>query len=73
MRWWQIKKRYADLERELRSGLELEEDEQRDNPRCARKLKMLGHSANSNSAHSVSSKRTSRFEYTLRFLARMAV
>jgi putative ABC transport system permease protein len=30
MRWWQIKKRDADLERELRSDLELEEEEQRD-------------------------------------------
>lgn len=31
MRWWQIKKRDADLERELRSDLELEEEEQREN------------------------------------------
>jgi putative ABC transport system permease protein len=31
MSWWQIKKRYADLERELRSDLELEEEEQREN------------------------------------------
>ncbi len=30
MRWWQLKKRDADLERELRSDLELEEEEQRD-------------------------------------------
>jgi predicted permease len=30
MRWWQLKKRDADLERELRSGLELEEEEQRE-------------------------------------------
>jgi predicted permease len=30
MQWWQIKKRNADLERELRSDLELEEDEQRE-------------------------------------------
>jgi predicted permease len=30
MRWWQIGKRDADLERELRSDLELEEDEQRE-------------------------------------------
>src|SRR5580693_8561207 len=30
MNWWQIKKRDADLERELRSDLELEEEEQRD-------------------------------------------
>lgn len=29
MRWWQIGKRNADLERELRSDLELEEEEQR--------------------------------------------
>ena len=31
MRWWQIKKRNADLERELRSDIELEEEEQREN------------------------------------------
>ena len=31
MKWWQIMKRHADLERELRSDLELEEEEQRDN------------------------------------------
>ena len=30
MRWWQTKKRDADLERELRSDLELEEEEQRE-------------------------------------------
>jgi hypothetical protein len=30
MRWWQIKKRNADLERELQSDLELEEEEQRE-------------------------------------------
>ena len=29
MKWWQLKKRDADLERELRSDLELEEEEQR--------------------------------------------
>jgi putative ABC transport system permease protein len=31
MRWWQIRKREADLDRELRSDLELEEEEQREN------------------------------------------
>ncbi|HUD56925.1 MAG TPA: permease prefix domain 1-containing protein [Terracidiphilus sp.] len=31
MKWWQIGKRDADLERELRSDLELEEEEQREN------------------------------------------
>ncbi len=31
MRWWQIRRRDADLERELRSDLELEEEEQREN------------------------------------------
>jgi predicted permease len=30
MKWWQIKKRDADLERELRSDLELEEEEQQE-------------------------------------------
>jgi hypothetical protein len=30
MKWWQIKKRDVDLERELRSDLELEEEEQRE-------------------------------------------
>jgi predicted permease len=31
MKWWQIRKRNADLERELQSDLELEEEEQREN------------------------------------------
>src|SRR5690348_11886488 len=31
MRWWQIRKRNVDLERELQSDLELEEEEQREN------------------------------------------
>jgi predicted permease len=31
MKWWRIKKRTADLERELRSDLEMEEEEQREN------------------------------------------
>ena len=31
MKWWQIRKRDADLDRELRSDLELEEEEQREN------------------------------------------
>ena len=31
MKWWQIRKRAADLERELQSDLELEEEEQRTN------------------------------------------
>jgi predicted permease len=31
MRWWQTRKRDADLERELRADLELEEEEQREN------------------------------------------
>lgn len=30
MPWWQIRKRNTDLERELQSDLELEEEEQRD-------------------------------------------
>jgi hypothetical protein len=30
MKWWQIRKRDTDFERELRSDLELEEEEQRD-------------------------------------------
>ncbi len=30
MRWWQMRKKEADLERELRSDLELEEEEQRE-------------------------------------------
>ena len=30
MRWWQLKKRHADLERELRFDLELEEEERRE-------------------------------------------
>src|ERR1700678_3511639 len=35
MRWWQIRKRNADLERELQSDLELEEEEQRDRGQSA--------------------------------------
>src|SRR5271154_1708595 len=31
MKWWSMKKRDADLERELQSDLELEEEEQREN------------------------------------------
>ena len=31
MRWWQIKKRDADLERELQLAIELEEEELREN------------------------------------------
>ena len=30
MKWWQIRERDADLERELQSDLELEEEDQRD-------------------------------------------
>jgi hypothetical protein len=30
MKWWQIRKRDADLKRELQSDLELEEEEQRE-------------------------------------------
>jgi len=30
MRWWQIRKRAADLERELQSDMELEEEEHRE-------------------------------------------
>src|SRR5579862_7063233 len=33
MRWWQFRKRNADLERELRAGLDLEEEEQRESGR----------------------------------------
>ncbi len=33
MRWWQIEKRNADLERELQSDIELEEEERRENGR----------------------------------------
>ena len=35
MKWWQTKKRDRDLERELTSDLELEEQEQRENGRSA--------------------------------------
>jgi predicted permease len=35
MKWWQLKNRNADLERELASDLELEEQEQRENGRSA--------------------------------------
>ena len=36
MRWWQLRKRDADVERELQSDLELEEEEQREQGACAK-------------------------------------
>ena len=42
MQWWQIRKRDADLERELQSDLELEEEEQRDNGLSAEEARSRG-------------------------------
>src|SRR3979490_3050318 len=39
MRWWQINKRNADLERELQSDLELEEEEQREHGLSAKEAR----------------------------------
>jgi len=45
MRWWQFNKRDADLERELRSDLELEEEEQRDLGLSATEARFAAHRA----------------------------
>jgi putative ABC transport system permease protein len=50
MRWWQIKKRNADLERELRSDLELEEEEQRENGLSAKDARYAARRAFGNTA-----------------------
>ena len=42
MKWWPIRKRDADLERELRSDLELEEEEQRENGPVTRRGPLCG-------------------------------
>jgi hypothetical protein len=42
MKWWQLKKRSADLERELRSDLELEEEEQRESGLSTRRSTLCG-------------------------------
>ncbi len=51
MQWWQIKKRDADLERELRSDLELEEEEQR-RTACPRKKPATPRDARIRQSHS---------------------
>jgi len=43
MRWWQIRKRNADLERELRSDLRAEEDEQRELGLSAEEARYAAH------------------------------
>jgi len=45
MRWWQIKRRNADLERELRADLELEEEEQRASGLSAEEARHAAHRA----------------------------
>jgi hypothetical protein len=45
MRWWQIRRRNTDLERELRSDLELEEEEQRENGLSAEDARFAAHRA----------------------------
>jgi len=42
MNWWQIKKRDADLARELRSDLELEEEEQTGRWRFGKRRSLRG-------------------------------
>ena len=60
MKWWQIGKRDADFERELRSDLELEEEEQRDNGKSAEEARYAAQRAFGNTTPpwvSVSSER----------------
>ncbi len=45
MQWWQTRKRNADLERELRSDIELEEEEQRENGLSAEEAHYAAHRA----------------------------
>lgn len=45
MRWWQIKRRNEDLERELRSDFELEEEEQRDKGLAPEDARLAAHRA----------------------------
>jgi hypothetical protein len=45
MRWWQFRKRDEDLERELRSDLELEEQEQRENGLSPEEARYAAHRA----------------------------
>jgi predicted permease len=50
MRWWQMKKRNTDLERELRSDIELEEEEQRENGLPAEEARYAARRAFGNTA-----------------------
>ncbi len=50
MRWWQIRKRDADLERELQSDLELEEEEQRERGLSAQEARYAARRAFGNTA-----------------------
>src|ERR1700722_6792863 len=50
MRWWQLKKRNADLERELRADLALEEEEQRENGLSAEEARYAARRAFGNTA-----------------------
>jgi predicted permease len=50
MHWWQIRKRNADLERELASDLALEEEEQRDNGLSSEQARTAARRALGNSA-----------------------
>jgi ABC-type antimicrobial peptide transport system permease subunit len=45
MRWWQIRKRRADLDRELRSDLELEEEEHRERGLCPEEARLAARRA----------------------------
>jgi predicted permease len=45
MKWWQLKKRNADLERELQSDLDLEEEEQRDRGLSREQARYAAHQA----------------------------
>jgi hypothetical protein len=60
MKWWQAKKRDADLERELRSDLELEEEEQRDGGASPEEARYAARRAFGNTSCSVSAAGSSR-------------
>ena len=51
MKWWQFRKRHTDLERELQSDLDLEEEEQRKTA-CHRKKPVTRRGAPSATLHS---------------------
>jgi hypothetical protein len=64
MKWWQIRKRAADLERELQSDLELEEEQQRTNGLSAEEAPQAARRAFGNTTHGAG-RRSNDFSRTL--------